>query len=201
MAKYATAQGLMVCGVMGYDGHLQAMPASAERDAMVPQGSAVLVKAANLMKSCGVTAPIVSTAGTGTFSLSADYPGVTEIQAGSYLLMDNAYLGRGAQFQCSLTVLATVISTRGAEHAVLDCGVKAMSGERGLPMLKDVPGARITALHAEHALVELDPQASPELRPGDKLQLWVHDSDGTVNLHTAMHGMRHGQREEVFRIG
>jgi D-serine deaminase-like pyridoxal phosphate-dependent protein len=200
LAKYAAAQGLTVCGVMGYDGHLQAMPASAERDAMVRQGSAALVEAATLLKNSGIAAPVVSTGGTGTFSVSGDYPGITEIQAGSYLLMDSAYLGRDAPFQRSLTVLTTVISTRGTEYAVLDCGVKAMSGERGLPTLKDVPGARITALHAEHALVELGPQVSPELKPGDKLQLWVHYSDGTVNLHTTMYGVRHGRVEEVFRI-
>lgn len=200
LAKYALAQGLTVCGVMGYDGHLQVMHAGAERDEMVRQGSAVLVEAATLLKSCGIAAPIISTGGTGTFSISGDYPGITEIQAGSYLLMDNAYLGRGASFQRTLTVLSTVISTRGTEHAVLDCGVKAMSGERGLPTVKNMPGARITALHAEHALVELGPQISPELKPGDKLQLWVHYGDGTVNLHTTMYGVRHGRVEEVFRI-
>jgi D-serine deaminase-like pyridoxal phosphate-dependent protein len=82
---------------------------------------------------------------------------------------------------------------------VLDCGIKAISGERGLPTLKDVPDTKITALHAEHALLELGP-AAPELKPGDKLQAWVHYSDGTVNLHTTMHGVRHGQVEEVFRV-
>jgi D-serine deaminase-like pyridoxal phosphate-dependent protein len=199
LARDALEHGLAVRGIMGYDGHLQAVPPSPERDEIVRQGSKSIVESATLLESRGIPAPIRSTGGTGTYAVSGDYPGITEIQAGSYLLMDNIYVSRGAPFQRSLTVLATVISTRGGEHAVLDCGVKAISGERGLPTLKDVPGAGLTALHAEHAIVELDGQ-SPLLTPGKKVEVWVHYSDATVNLHSKMYGVRHGELEEVFPI-
>ena len=92
-----------------------------------------------------------------------------------------------------------MISTRGGGHAVLDCGVKAISGERGLPTLKDVPGRRLSALHAEHAIVELDAQ-SPHLISGQKVEVWVHYSDATVNLHSRMYGVRNGELEEIFPI-
>ena len=199
LARCALEHGLAVRGIMGYDGHLQAVLPSPERDEIVRQGSKAIVDSAGLLESSGIPAPIRSTGGTGTYSVSGQYPGITEIQAGSYLLMDNIYVSRGAPFQRSLAVLATVISTRGREHAVLDCGVKAISGERGLPTLRDLPGARLTALHAEHAIVELDSQ-SPSLTPGDKVQVWVHYSDATVNLHSRMYGVRHGELEEVFSI-
>lgn len=200
LARYAVDHGLAVRGIMGYDGHLQAVPPSEERDAIVRRGSKDLVDSAALLASVGIEAEVVSTGGTGTYAVSGDYPGITEIQAGSYLLMDNAYLARGASFERSLTVLATVISTREPDHAVLDCGVKAISGERGLSTLKDVPGAQLKALHAEHAIVELDPRLSPRLSPGQKVQLWVHYSDATVHLHSLMYGVRHGQLENVYRI-
>jgi D-serine deaminase-like pyridoxal phosphate-dependent protein len=200
LARYAADQGLAVRGVMGYEGHLQAVPPSPERDAIVRQGSKAIVETAAMLKSAGIGAAIVSTGGTGTYAAAGDYPGVTEIQAGSYLLMDTIYVERRAPFTRSLTVLATVVSTRGAEHAVLDCGVKAISGERGLPTLKDLPGASLTALHAEHALVQLDPDTSAALTPGQKVQVWVRYSDATVNLHSLMYGVRHGQLEEVFKI-
>lgn len=200
LARCGLEQGLAVRGIMGYDGHLQGVAPSPERDEIVRQGSRSLVESAALLESAGIPAPIVSTGGTGTHAASGAYPGITEIQAGSYLLMDNIYVGRRAPFQRSLTVLATVISTRGSRHAVLDCGVKAISGERGLPTLKDVPGAQLKALHAEHALIELDPEASPGLSPGQKAEVWVHYSDATVNLHSCMYGVRHGNVEEIFRI-
>jgi D-serine deaminase-like pyridoxal phosphate-dependent protein len=200
LARYAAEQGLTVRGLMGYDGHLQGMPAGPEKNETVLRGSKALVDTATQMEGAGIPVRIVSTGGTGTYKISGDCPGITELQAGSYLLMDNLYLQRGAPFQRSLTVLATVISTRGPEHAVLDCGVKAISGERGLPSLKDLPGARLTALHAEHALVELDPKASAGLKPGQKVQVWVHYSDATVNLNSRMYGVRNGQLEELFPI-
>ena len=200
LARYAADQGLAVRGIMGYDGHLQGVQPSPERDAIVLEGSKAIVESAALLRGAGIDSAIVSTGGTGTYAASGDYPGITEIQAGSYLLMDTIYVGRGAPFQRSLTVLATVLSTRGADHAVLDCGVKAISGERGLPTLKDLPGANLTALHAEHALVQLDPKVSPTLTPGQKIQVWVYYSDATVNLHSLLYGVRHGQLEEVFKI-
>jgi D-serine deaminase-like pyridoxal phosphate-dependent protein len=199
LAQYALEQGLAVRGVMGYDGHLQAVPPSPERDEIVRRGSKAIVESAALLEGAGIPAPIRSTGGTGTYAVSGDYPGITEIQAGSYLLMDNIYISRGAPFHCSLTVLATVISTRGRDHAVLDCGVKAVSGERGLPMLKDVPGAQLKALHAEHSIIELDSQ-SPSLTPGQKIEVCVRYSDATVNLHSKLYGVRHGELEEVFSI-
>ena len=58
------------------------------------------------------------------------------------LLMDNIYVSRGAPFQRSLTVLATVISTRGgrARRARLRC---EGNQRRARPAdVKDVPGAR-----------------------------------------------------------
>lgn len=200
IARYAAEQGLAVRGVMGYDGHLQAVRSDPERDEVVRAGSKSLVASAKLLENAGFPVSIVSTGGTGTYEVSGSCPGVTEIQAGSYLLMDSMYIERGVQFQRSLTVLATVISTRGRNHVVLDSGVKAISGERGLPTLKDVSGAELKALHAEHAIAELNQNLSPELLPGQKVEIWAHYSDATVNLYSCMYGVRHGQVEEIFRI-
>ncbi|HLH34645.1 MAG TPA: alanine racemase [Alloacidobacterium sp.] len=199
LARYALDQSLTVRGIMGYDGHLQAMPPSPERDEAVRHGSKSIVESATLLEGIGIPAPIRSTGGTGTYAVSGGYSGITEIQAGSYLLMDDIYANRGAPFRRSLTVLATVISTRGREHAVLDCGVKAISGERGLPALKDLPGAHLTALHAEHAIIKTDPNYPP-LTPGQKVEVWVHYGDATVNLHSRMYGVCHGEVTEIIPI-
>ena len=141
---------------MGYDGHFQAQPPSRERDVSVLKGSRTLLDSAVMIAEAGIPLSIVSTGGTGTYLISGSCEGITDIQAGSYLLMDTRYKDLGAPFQRSLTVLSTVISMRESKHAVIDCGLKEMSGERGLPALKDLPSAKLTALHAEHALIEID---------------------------------------------
>jgi D-serine deaminase-like pyridoxal phosphate-dependent protein len=94
-------------------------------------------------------------------------------------------------------VLGTVISRAGNERMVLDIGLKEISSERGLPVLKNMDGARLRKLNAEHAIVDiLDPNLPVQV--GDQLELWAHYSDATVNLHRQMFGIRDGQVEETF---
>lgn len=200
LARRAASAGLNVRGIMGYDGQHQAVPPSPERDAKVREGCKALADTAALIESVGIPVSIVSTGGTGTYSISGGCPGITDIQAGSYLLMDTRYMNLGAQFCRSITVLATVVSKRNAENAVIDCGVKAMSGERGLPLVKNIPSAKVKALHAEHAPLELDRAASPGIEVGKKVEVWVEYSDATVNLHSRMYGVRNGEVEEIFPI-
>jgi D-serine deaminase-like pyridoxal phosphate-dependent protein len=200
LAKCAAREGLNVCGVMGYDGHLQVMSPNAERDQMVLQGSKALVDSAALLEGAGIPVSVVSTGGTGTYAVAGEYAGITDIQAGSYLLMDTQYVDRGTSFRRSLTVLATVVSAAGSDHAVMDCGVKAMSGERGLTTVKDMPEVRLKALHAEHGLLEIPAHSKTPLKIGQKIELWVRYSDATVNLHSSLYGVRDGEVEEVFRI-
>ena len=200
LAKFAVSEGLRLRGIMGYDGQFQVMKPSPERDEQVLAGSKSLVDSAVILEAAGIPVSIVSTGGTGTHAVSGDYPGITEIQAGSYLLMDTIYVNRGASFRRSLSVLATVISTRDPGHAVIDCGVKAISGERGLPSVKDIASHSLTALHAEHGLLSQDRGSQISLEVGQRLELWVHYSDATVNLHSTLYGVRRGKVEEVFRI-
>jgi D-serine deaminase-like pyridoxal phosphate-dependent protein len=200
LAKSAVRHGLKVCGVMGYDGHLQSQQPSQERDEMVRSGCKALTDSAALIEGTGIPVDIVSTGGTGAHSISGDCPGITEVQVGSYLLMDTRYMNLGAPFSRTLTVLGTIISKRDAVHAVLDCGMKAISAERGLPALKQERGAKLVALHAEHALIDIHPDSSSNIEIGKKLEVWVQYSDATVNLHSRMYGVRNGEVEEVFRI-
>jgi D-serine deaminase-like pyridoxal phosphate-dependent protein len=139
----------------------------------------------------------VSAGGTGTYSLSGAFPGVTEIQGGSYLLMDTDYQTVCPDFEPALSVLGTVISRTGNERLILDVGLKEISGERGVPVLKNADGARLRRLNAEHAVVEILDSGFP-VQVGDQLEVWVHYSDGTVNLHSQMYGLREGRVEETF---
>jgi D-serine deaminase-like pyridoxal phosphate-dependent protein len=81
----------------------------------------------------------------------------------------------------------------------VDAGVKAISGERGLPSVLGFDGLRVTALHAEHAPIEVvDRGAVPKV--GEKIQIRVHYHDGTVHLHPEMYGIRNQVVEDVFPI-
>ncbi len=96
-------------------------------------------------------------------------------------------------------MLATVISKTPGTRIVADAGVKALSGERGLPSVKNKTGLKLNALHAEHALIEIADPAAP-VRVGDKIEISVHYHDGTMQLHRRLYGIRDERVEQIFEI-
>lgn len=199
LAQLAVAQGLRFRGLIGYEGHCVRLLPGPQKVEGVHQAMGQLVNTANLIRSRGLAVEIVSAGGTGTYSISGRFPGVTEIQGGSYLLMDTDYQTVCKDFDLALSVLGTVISRTGNERLILDIGLKEISGERGVPVLKNADGARLRKLNAEHAIVDIvDPNFPAQV--GDQLELWAHYSDATVNLHRKMYGVRNGEVEETFIV-
>lgn len=198
LAQTAIKAGLRFRGLMGYDGHLQAMAASPERDSLARRGSQLLVDSKRLIEEKGIPVEIVSTGGTGTYNVSGDYPGITEIQAGSYLLMDTLYVNHGSLFRPTPSILSSVISKPAPRRVVIDCGVKELSSERGLSTVKGMSGLKLQVLHAEHGVLES--QFSLNLEPGQNIELWVNYGDATVNLHDRMYGVSNGEVKNVFTI-
>jgi D-serine deaminase-like pyridoxal phosphate-dependent protein len=199
LALEIAERGLRLRGVMGYEGHLQPIEASPEKQTRVVEAMEKLADCKKRIEAARTPVEIVSCGGTGDYTIAAEHPTVTEIQAGSYLLMDTWYAPFAPEFQPSLTVLATVISKTPGRRIVVDSGVKALSGQRGLPTVKGFPGLRLKALHAEHAPIEIiDSEAIVAV--GDKIEISVHYHDGTMQLHRRMYGMRKGIVEKVFEI-
>jgi D-serine deaminase-like pyridoxal phosphate-dependent protein len=199
LARMTVEKGLRFRGIMGYEGHLQPLLAGPEKHNTVTQAMKSLIDTAKQIEAAGIPVEIVSCGGSGDYSIAGVYPGVTENQAGSYLLMDTWYAPFAPDFKVALSVLATVISKTPGERIVVDAGVKAISGERGLPSVKNVAGLKLKALHAEHAPIEItDPKVNVEV--GDKIELAVHYHDGTIHLHERMYGIRNGKVEQIFSI-
>ena len=130
LADRARAAGLDVRGVMGYEGHLMMVPERTDRLAQV-EASMALLRQAHI----DVGGDIVSAGGTGTFDLHGA-TGVTEVQAGSYALMDTQYGQQGLPFEQALFLLGTVISVSDG-WAVTDVGLKALGMDHGNPSIVD----------------------------------------------------------------
>jgi D-serine deaminase-like pyridoxal phosphate-dependent protein len=199
LARLARESGLKVRGLMGYEGHLQRLPDSDETRRLRNNVVETLVKARRLFEQDGIPVDIVTTGGTGTHKVHSASSGATEVQVGSYLLMETMYAPYAPDFRLGLTVLANIVSKKEGDHLVLDAGMKAISAERGLPSIKDFEGLRLNALHSEHGIVQIM-DATPQLNLGDKLELWVAYADATAHLHRQMYGVRGGIVEEVFAI-
>jgi D-serine deaminase-like pyridoxal phosphate-dependent protein len=171
LAGAARDAGLRVRGVMGYEGHLMLVPDPADRARMTADAMALLVRAAE-----EVGGEIISAGGTGTY---LDNTWATEIQAGSYALMDTAYAKIGHPFGLALSVLGTVISVS-STHAVVDVGLKSLGMDHGLPTIE---GAQVWFCSDEHTTF------APEepVRVGERLRVLPAHVDPTVALHERMH--------------
>jgi D-serine deaminase-like pyridoxal phosphate-dependent protein len=103
----------------------------------------------------------------------------SEIQAGSYALMDTAYAQLGLPFRKALCVQARVISVSEG-YAVADCGLKALGMDHGPPAIDD---ARVLFCSDEH--VTFVPQT--RVRVGDLVRVWPAHVDPTVAYHERLH--------------
>jgi D-serine deaminase-like pyridoxal phosphate-dependent protein len=171
LADRARALGIDVRGVMGYEGHLMMVADRADRLAAVEQSMAMLLRA-----HADVGGDVVSAGGTGTYDLHA-VTGVTEIQAGSYALMDSHYGTLGLPFEQALHVLGTVISVC-ADWAVADVGLKALGMDHGNPSIVD---GEVWFCSDEH--VTFAPKAPVEV--GDRVNVIPAHVDPTVAMHEA----------------
>lgn len=188
--------GLRFVGLQGYDGHLQFIPDPTERRAKCLQGMEQLIGTRRLIERAGIPVEVVTGAGTGTWEFVGSYEGVTEIQPGSFVLMDCAYHPIRPEFGCSLSVLATVMSRRPGQY-VLDAGSKAISRDFGTPVIKGRAGERVTKLAEEHTLVELEGDG---VRVGDRREVIPAHCCATMNLHRACVAVRGGKVEALWPI-
>jgi D-serine deaminase-like pyridoxal phosphate-dependent protein len=198
LTKAVLAKGLRFRGLMGYEGHIH-LPAGPEKQRVASQALQLLVDTKSLLEEEGIPVEIVTCGGTSDYAEAANFPGVTEVQAGSYLFMDMWYAPCAADFIPALTVLSTVISKSTRNTLVADAGIKAMSTGNGLPLVKGMRGLRVKTLHIEHILMDVqDPSVSLEV--GDKIEVCVQALEPTLSLHRYIYGIRHGMVENVFSI-
>ena len=167
LADRARKKGLLVRGVMGYEGHAMPIEEREKRRAVVAQSMALLQKA-----HADVGGELISAGGTGSFDLNT---WASEIQAGSYALMDTAYAKLGLPFRQALSLLSTVLSVNEG-FAVADCGLKALGMDHGNPT---VEGGRVWFCSDEH--LTFAPEA--RLHVGQRVRVLPAHVDPTVAYH------------------
>lgn len=193
--KIQAERGLRFEGLQGYDGQLQLLPDRNEVKTQCLQGLEQLVGTRRLIEQAGIPVSVVTGAGTGTWEYTAGFPGVTEIQPGSFLLMDCAYHQVRPEFGCALSVLATVISKQ-PKWYVLDAGSKAISRDFGTPTIQDHPSEKVVKLSEEHTKVECtDPPPVGTLR-----HVTPAHCCATMNLHRQCVAVRGGRVEAFWPI-
>lgn len=191
-----SSPGLRFVGLQGYDGHLQLLDNPEEKRAKCLQSLEKLVGTRRLIEKAGIPVEVVTGAGTGTWEYVGAYEGVTEIQPGSFVLMDCAYNKVRPEFGCSLTILTQVISRR-PKWYVLDAGSKAISKDFGTPLVKGHPEEKVQKLSEEHTTVDAD---TYNIHLGDRREIIPAHCCATMNLHRTCLGIRKGKVETIWPI-
>jgi D-serine deaminase-like pyridoxal phosphate-dependent protein len=208
----SSSPGLVFRGIMGYEGHCVFTNPLSKRREEAEKAIGDLVGYAEAIRRAGLPVEIVSGGGTGTYDITGHFPGITDIQAGSYMLMDARYAGtEGIDFENSLTLLSTVVSRPLDDLVVLDYGLKSTPREFGIPhpapqVNQDgsinpfgMDGAEVFALSEEHARVQLK-NPSRDLKVGDKVDIIPSHCCTTMNTHDFVYAVRKGWVEAVWRI-
>ncbi|HSO06109.1 MAG TPA: DSD1 family PLP-dependent enzyme, partial [Pelomicrobium sp.] len=157
-----------------------------------------------LLAAEGIACERVTGGGTGTYLLEAASGVYTEVQPGSYPLMDADY-GRNEPapraslpFEQSLFVLATVMSRPSPRRAVVDAGLKTLAFDSGLPQVEGLEGVAYVKASDEHGVLETAADAAPAL--GAKIRLVPGHCDPTVNLHDWFVCVRGGRVEALWPV-
>src|SRR6516162_8452529 len=178
--------GLRFEGITGYEGHGSLTHDSDLRHERQREAMTFFTGVADLLEANGIPCRNRSAGGIATWKWTAAYPGLTEIQAGTYVVMDNFHGRMVPGFEHSLTIAATVIS-RQSGKVIVDAGNKSVA---------DPADVAITG-HDELEVFRFDEEhgifSAPEgssLRVGDAVALVPGYSPSTVNWYDAYHVVR-----------
>jgi|SRR5215472_9140863 len=171
--------GLRLAGLMGYEGRRRVNDTG--RSATIERAYGLLAEAKQSFDQAGLPAGTISAAGTSTLREALADPVITEIQAGTYALMESDLDGLGLPFEPALWVVATVVS-RMPDRAVLDAGRKSVASDYGPPWPL-VKGAEVAAFNEEHTTLRFDPAAGPAPALGQRVVLAPQHVRLTFNLH------------------
>ena len=202
----ASQASLVLRGIHAYFGSAQHLRSIAERRQAIAAATATAQAAQRALIAAGLRCDVITGAGTGTFMLEAASGVYTEIQPGSYVMMDIDYAKNEQDlawpaFEQSLMILTTVMSHRkDAQHdrATLDAGLKSFSTDSG-PALPAFAGWQVRGVSDEHTVLERN-GAGPDLLLGDKALLIPGHIDPTVNLHDWIVAVRGDRVEAVWPI-
>src|SRR5206468_2763683 len=127
-------------------------------------------------------------------------PEVTELQAGSYVMMDLAYRKLGVDFQNAMTIMATVISANHDKFVTVDAGFKAFSTDRGYgPEAVSLPGSGYRWGGDEFGYVDVATGGAKPLL-GDRIEFIAPHCDPTVNLYDRIYACRSKFVEAVWPV-
>ena len=189
--------GLSLKGVMSHQ--MMAEP-SGDREDRTTEAHHLIQPVLDLreaMLADGLPVEIVSTGETWSYDIAGDMPEVTEIQGGSYLVMETSYEYM-EDFHLAGKVLSSIISVPRPGTAIGDAGARAVGGMKGLPRVEGRPGVEAVDMDTDRTVFQV--AEGTELAVGDQVVLLPGQQDAMVSRWDRFIGIRDGMVETVWEI-
>jgi 3-hydroxy-D-aspartate aldolase len=195
--QVAGHSALRLRGLQGYAGQCAHVVGWKARREASQAALAPLMETRRQLEAAGLPVDIVAGGSTGTYDIDVELDGLTELQAGSYCVMDLDYRRVGGRagdlftdFEMALTVATTVVSVPTAERAMVDAGLKAFATDKPFgPEPVERPGVAYGFAGDEHGrLTVTDPSRRPHL--GERIEFFPPHCDPTINLYDRIHVVR-----------
>ena len=203
--RIAGVPGLRLRGVFTHAGHGYLAEARAAVEEVARLEGQRLTAAASDLRAAGLPVEEVSVGSTPTAPAAMRVSGVTECRPGNYVFHDASQvaLGTCGIEDCSLTVVATVVSVPAADRAVVDAGSKTLSSDP----LRPRPGgygqvmgrsSRIEKLSEEHGVIAVAEGES--FRVGERLRILPNHACVVANLHDCLVGVSGDRVEAILEV-
>lgn len=187
--------GLRFRGVMSHQVPAVRAPSREQRFAEGGRSIERVVDAKRAIEAAGIPVDMVSTGESWTYDVAATYPEVTEIEGGTYVVMEVPY-SYMQEFRLAARLMGRVYARPDARTAIGDVPIDAIGAPNGLPTLEGLGGVRVTGI--DHHGVVLSAEKTLPLEIGAHFFLLTHQQDVTVNRWDRLVGVRDGVVETIF---
>ncbi|MBN1683580.1 alanine racemase [Candidatus Bathyarchaeota archaeon] len=206
--KIQKMPSLVFRGIYGYENPV--------KQEVALQRNKQTVDTANMIREAGIPVEIVSAGSTATYEVTGTYPGITEIEPGSFVFgvgPEGSGYGWKAEnnvyFKNSLSVLTSIISTTHEDRVVTDAGSKVFGAPNtGVvpPVLAYMNNERIgferAGFSEEHCTLQFKEgsEERKKLHWGQKISLTPNHCCTTVNQHEKIFVIKNNKVVTVWPI-
>lgn len=200
---------LRLRGIQAYAGHAQHIIGFEERKAASRQGLKAAAAVFRKLREREPACTVFSASGTGTAQIDLAVRELTELQTGSYALMDAEYLSieapdgaNFADYHPALTLLSTAVSGPRGRQVTIDAGLKALYRDGGRPRVLTPEFARLQYdwFGDEYGKLTAPDRTALLPAPGAVVELVVSHCDPTVNLFDRYYVTRNGRVVDIWPI-
>lgn len=190
-----STDNLKLEGIQAYAGHNSHQPDIQKREELAKALEKKLADLIKYLSDNNIMINQISGGSTGTSYMDADSEIYTELQAGSFVYMDQEYIRMNSGYNCALNVLSSVISVH-KDRIVTDAGVKSCSIEQGPPIVRELPEAPIS-MSEEHGTIKVKEH---NYKLMDKITYIPTHCCTTINLYDKMYIARGDKVLDVYKV-